>query len=797
MNPDGFKSELQQVLDNDLSLRKEFNELKRSLSDYRNQLIMRDEDCKRLQVTIDVLNTKLTVMERDNNSYKAELTSFRELREGIDAQLQEKQKELDERISEIQQLREEITSLSAAYDQASESIRVTHEAEVRRLTVNHENEISELRTNTQYREAGIRDEYENRLSSMSSDWSEKEQMLHLRHEEVINTLEKSHEMAISIMQEQHAIEVLTISGELNAVKNSREEAIRELENRFEAELKSARESHIEEISALKLQAELQRDTLTSQFEANIGALSADFDAREAAIRNAYDGQISVLNDQLASQAAHMGANFESRVNAMSASHDEILSKTTTEYESRIAELINDYEAKLSNTLIHSTSQNSRLNEELERSRTDGERGSELINDLRAQLEAKEADMASGAVRIGELEAMLRNEADRLLSLETEFNAFREHAALSTDEKVTELNSQIVTLNQNHSEYVAELCTRIDDLNNEVRNLGILFETTSNQLSEAENNAERLQAELRMAAEENGNLKLQLETGLTETERFRNELRAGADEAIKATELEYNKLLAENTNLIIEIDRAQDKIEAQDAELDLLRTELQELKMVSAGKTQDFKEILSTKNFELTSLEANNAALKTELELQKEASARLQENLSSAEAELAAMAALREVNTQLLAERNTLESELTELQSAVIILNQTIQSLNNQLNEKEAALEALRRSSESNVNALAGNLEDHLHRIQVLNDEKLSLLDEKEQMATQLLKMNEVIGNLSQHVESERIDVTSLNNHRKNVILAGNSSENADNSEMKKQINELVREIDKCIALLSA
>ena len=75
-------------------------------------------------------------------------------------------------------------------------------------------------------------------------------------------------------------------------------------------------------------------------------------------------------------------------------------------------------------------------------------------------------------------------------------------------------------------------------------------------------------------------------------------------------------------------------------------------------------------------------------------------------------------------------------------------------------------------------------------------DEKEQMAGQLIKMNDVVGTISQQIESERIDVTSLNNHRKNVILASNSEENG-NSSMKKQINDLVREIDKCIALLSA
>ena len=52
MNGQEIKAELQQVLDSDIQLRKEFIELKRSLGEYRNQLIMREEDCKRLQVTI-------------------------------------------------------------------------------------------------------------------------------------------------------------------------------------------------------------------------------------------------------------------------------------------------------------------------------------------------------------------------------------------------------------------------------------------------------------------------------------------------------------------------------------------------------------------------------------------------------------------------------------------------------------------------------------------------------------------------------------------------------------------------
>ena len=90
------------------------------------------------------------------------------------------------------------------------------------------------------------------------------------------------------------------------------------------------------------------------------------------------------------------------------------------------------------------------------------------------------------------------------------------------------------------------------------------------------------------------------------------------------------------------------------------------------------------------------------------------------------------------------------------------------------------------------------QIDTLTDERLNLLNEKEEMANQLLKMNESISGLSQQVDSHHVDISELDNHRKNIILAkGSSNDSSDKTIMKKQINELVREIDKCIALLSA
>jgi hypothetical protein len=136
-----------------------------------------------------------------------------------------------------------------------------------------------------------------------------------------------------------------------------------------------------------------------------------------------------------------------------------------------------------------------------------------------------------------------------------------------------------------------------------------------------------------------------------------------------------------------------------------------------------------------------------------------------------------------------------LQGTIGDLNSSVASLNEKISGYENELELLRNSA---------NTEEHdafivrlFKQIDVLNDERLSLLTEKEQMANQLLKMNDVVSTLSQNVESQDIDVTSLNNHRKNVILGTNSGANGEKSQMKKQINDLVREIDKCIALLSA
>jgi archaellum component FlaC len=192
MNAENIKQELQQVLDNDVALRKEFTELKRSLGDYRNQLIMREEDCKRLQVTIDVLNTKLVVMERDNTAYKAELTAFKELRGNIKDQLNAKQDEIDARLLEIESLKNDLNTIASSYEQQIENIKNDANTTLEQVKQDYTTQLNELRSNVHYKEVGLKDEYENRLHDLTAGWANKEDALLLNHQEEIISIKNTY-----------------------------------------------------------------------------------------------------------------------------------------------------------------------------------------------------------------------------------------------------------------------------------------------------------------------------------------------------------------------------------------------------------------------------------------------------------------------------------------------------------------------------------------------------------------------------------------------------------------------------
>jgi len=702
MNQDSLKSEIQQVLDQDLALRKEYNDLKRSLSDYRNQLIMRDEDCKRLQVTIDVLNTKLLVLERDNSSYKAELASFKDLKESIHEQLTAKQEEIELRLQEIEGLKFELSGIASSYESKINALSENAASENAAISTAYEKQLEELRSTSHYRETGIRDEFENRISELSATWFEREQSLFASKESGLHELRTQYEEQIEAIRKEYA------------------EQLSQLSSGSEQQLKEIQDRHLEEVT------ELER----------------------------------IWAERLADKQA----GYESQIVLLREEKELLLSTSQTTLETKLSDVVNAYEEKLSNILIHSNAQNTKLNEELQNLQSELKNSIDALERSEQLSQSKTIEINSLSVELNGLKEELVNEVGRYAELKSDFEIFKQNSSLSDSDKVVEMNAQI------------------ERLNLEVTNMGLVFQDATNQLAEAESRIESKNSELSALQARLVELESQHTNVEGDFETFKSEFQLTIQEELHARDLEYQKLLSENSILINEIEQSANKQDALEGELSLLKDEQEQMRLQGLAKSEDFKESLALKQTEIESLQENLSRMISEHQ-----ELRLENQVLSDK--------LQQNSTILQSENQTLLSQITELKHMVSGLELKLSEANAKTEALEKELQQLSAGqSQQEQDAFVDRL---FKQIDLLNDQRLALLDEKEQMAGQLLKMNEAIGSISQQVDNESIDVRGLNNHRKNVILAGNSSQNEDVSGMKVQINNLVREIDKCIALLSA
>ncbi|MCW3077492.1 MAG: hypothetical protein JWO32_2101 [Bacteroidetes bacterium] len=799
MNTHSLKTDLQQVLDSDIALRKEFTDLKRSLSDYRNQLILRDEDCKRLQVTIDVLNTKLTVMERDNTNYKAELAAFKELRGTIKEQLHNKQSEIDERLIEIETLKAEVSSIASVYEQKIESLK--NEAAIQLETVKQEYilQINDLRSNSHYKESGLKEEFENRVNELSSNLADREQSLTYRHQEELLSVKSSYEEKITFLNNDFNSQLQKLSSasenEISHLKNSHSNALTALEESTANQINSLKYGYENEISALKSQLEEQRSSITGDYQAKLESLTFENTQKEQQLISGYESQIAELKLSATTDNEELTASFqneisllksghESLINELTASHELVIQQITSANETLVQEITSGYEEKLSNTLIHSNLQNSKLTEELNKAQLENDHYKEKARELVYHVDAQNSQLEVLNTSVNHFESLLKAETQKLSDLNNEFENFKLTSSLSSSEQVNELNA------------------KIESLNTELLNLAGLFENATNTLSETQFTLEQKNLELENASQNIQQLHSEinnLQASVSEKEQcfenFKSEQAFIFSQQVESQDIEFKKLLAENTNLINEIDMAQDKVEAQEAEITLLKTELDSINAQSVTRVEELKETLSSKNFTITNLEGTNAGLEQEISLLKAELAEMKNQVSFSSQSDEQISSLQHNLDSLTSEKHNLLSEINLLQATIGDLNNSVSDLSAKISGYESEVQSLKNST--NTEEQDAFIDRLFKQIDILNDERLGLLNEKEQMANQLLKMNDVISGLSQNIESQHINVSDLNNHRKNVILGSNSGGTSEKSQMKSQINDLVREIDKCIALLGA
>lgn len=750
MNVETIKTELQQVLDSDLALRKEYNELKRSLSDYRNQLIERDEDCKRLQVSIDVLNTKLVVADRDNTNFKSEIAGFKELRQTIREQLQEKQDEITGLLSKIEDLQSQLGSVSSEYETKIADIQSASSAEISQITQAYEVQLAELRTNTSYQQNGIKSEFEAKISQLTASYESQLEEMKTSGESRISELTSGYEAQIS------------------ALKNESELAIQQVSSSASKEVDDLRAEYEQKIAYIEKTFSTEKEQLVSAGEVQIAELTNAFSIEKSELIASFEKRIEFLSGQLQSQETTLSSESESRI--------QVISNNFREKEN---ELKAYYEDKLANTLIHSNAQNTKLTEELNKFVLENEHFKEKIREMVYHIDAQNTQIEKLS-RDAEIKGEeLGKQAERYNTLSLEFEAYKATQQLSAGEIVSGLNTRIAEL----TTLLSEKDTDISALHTSLEDKTGTFNTLTASYQALQESFDHLSASIGEKEEQ--------------FEAFKNELELNHSQSLQSREVEFQKLLAENTNLISEIDNTSDRLEAAEAELGILRAELQEMKATSEGKTEDLKETLSSKNYELTALAANNSALQTEIAL-------LKSELSQVKGELnVAVAANEEALKQqdemhrLTIATAELESQLSQRQADIEQLNARVLELTGHINGYQEEIATLKSSSGSEEREAF--IDSLFKQVDMLNDERFRLLSEKEEMASQLLKMNDSLSGLSQQVDAQNIDISELDMHRKNVILAksSNGTVSQEKTAMKKQINELVREIDKCIALLSA
>lgn len=288
--------------------------------------------------------------------------------------------------------------------------------------------------------------------------------------------------------------------------------------------------------------------------------------------------------------------------------------------------------------------------------------------------------------------------------------------------------------------------------------------------------------------EKKDLVAQYESKLSE---FRKEIEKTEEKynnLLKEKENEFLKLLTENENLIRETESWEEKYEGIRSEHELLRAELEELKIKTEGRIKEWKDILEAKNFEITNLLADVAGLKNLLEKSENENKELTEKLSE-------FSSVQHQWELLKAEKENFEQLYLGIQSDYTTLNTQFTAVLDENAKLKSELDELKNQTTTHKRTEEEEkfIRKLFRQIDLLNSEKLSLLEEKEKMADQLLKMNEILENLSQNIDIQQVDTKHLNDHRKNVILA---TQNKSSSEgLKEKINELLYEIDKCIQLL--
>ena len=390
-----------------------------------------------------------------------------------------------------------------------------------------------------------------------------------------------------------------------------------------------------------------------------------------------------------------------------------------------------------------------------------------INSLTLLVEKKKSILQQKDDEIETLKNQLKEAQQKLTDVEAAHILEKEQ--LSSQLQDTEELNKLSIANEEYTAKIRELIYFVDSQNTEIENL-------KSQLiskSESENNSielEKLSEKLDLISNSERTLKQLVASQNLEIEKHKIELtslRSQTEEIAAGWQQQQEQLIIDNATL-----------QADLMMLNQQYLELQENTVVNEVETEA-ESVIENIQAEKNHLSSELQAVKHELEI---------------------VSQQRDEKVVLLqSEINSLQSQISLLQEGIQAETEEKQNLSQQLEH----LTSIVSQKEEQLNSTTEKTDDEafidklLSQVNLLNEQKHTIETLYQTTETDLQAATETLTNLTQVVENQKNAIYNLEHTNKNIKLAQTLMlQVKDKTAAKQAINELIREIEKCIALLS-
>jgi chromosome segregation ATPase len=395
-----------------------------------------------------------------------------------------------------------------------------------------------------------------------------------------------------------------------------------------------------------------------------------------------------------------------------------------------------------------------------------------INSLNMLVEKKKTILQLKDDEIETLKNQLKEFQQKLSNTESAHQLEKEEISskLQDTEELTKLSIQ----NEEYTAKIRELIYHVDSQNTEIENLKVQL-SVKTEIGNKASELEEKTAELKGLSE-----KLDL---ISNSERTLKQLVASQNLEIEKHHIELTSIKAQTEEIVAGWQQQQEQLlidnatlQADFSSLYLQYTELQQ----STPIVEEVESVVENIQSEKEHLSSELQAVKHELEVisqqRDEKVVLLQAEISSLQSQIASLQEGILTETE---EKQNLSQQLEQLTSVVSQKEEQLNSTSSEKTDDEAFIDKL------------------LSQVNLLNEQKHTFETLYQTTEADLQVATETLTNLTQVIENQKSAIYNLEHTNKNIKLAQTLMlQVKDKTAAKQAINELIREIENCIALLS-